>query len=185
VDFFRIGGNSLKAIMAASLIKQALDLPHLSTPQLLQHSTIATMAAFLETAAPLQARQQLPMLAAVNWEDSLRPPSSGQQQMYTLAAMDPTGHLYNSSAAVQYEGSLSPEVLQAALDVVIARHECLRSCFEVQPDGSIMIQVRAVLQPVHKLCVWVILQLKLQGCEGARLNPEPWSYTPLPVVGRV
>jgi acyl carrier protein len=82
-DWYRLGGTSLKAIALAAAIKQQYSLPG-STAQLLQLSTIAQQAEYLQqhaAAASQDGGPQLRQLQKRSWADDHRPASSGQEQV--------------------------------------------------------------------------------------------------------
>jgi amino acid adenylation domain-containing protein len=76
------------------------------------------------------------------------PLSFAQQRLWFVQQLDPRNVAYNMVAATRLEGALNVETLQRALDVVVERHEALRTVF-VPRDGDPAQQVvkgmRAVL----------------------------------------
>ncbi len=67
---------------------------------------------------PVEAREYYPL-------------SSAQQRMYILHQLDPESTTYNVSSAVELEGPLDEQRLQACLQALLARHESLRTSFEL------------------------------------------------------
>lgn len=67
-----------------------------------------------------------PRLAAVDRSVSL-PLSFGQQRLWFLEQLAPGNAFYNMSASWQLRGSLDIDVLRAALNALVVRHEVLRT----------------------------------------------------------
>ena len=59
------------------------------------------------------------------------PVSSAQKRMYVLSQMEDVGTSYNMPAVLQLEGGLDQERLSEAMNGLIARHESLRTSFEL------------------------------------------------------
>lgn len=62
------------------------------------------------------------------------PCSFNQEQMIAIS-LQPSGLAYNQFFVFELAGMVSAEVLQKSLDVVVARHEALRTCFHMTPTG--------------------------------------------------
>ena len=148
-DFFRLGGNSLKAIGLIGMIRQTFNIK-VGFGKLLKEATIAQMAAIISeelgtaSITSESARSgtvaatrplSLPTVTAHKWEGEFRPVSSGQEQMFTLSTLDTLGYQYNSAVAYRLEGELRPNMLQVALKEITSRHEVLRSAFRQTNDG--------------------------------------------------
>jgi amino acid adenylation domain-containing protein len=74
--------------------------------------------------------------AIVPREDrALAPLSFVQELMWLLHELTPGTHAYNSSGARRLHGALDVDALRHALNVVVDRHEALRTTFEVR-DGE-------------------------------------------------
>jgi amino acid adenylation domain-containing protein len=81
------------------------------------------------------------------------PTSFQQQRFWILDQIDPESAAYTVPVALRLRGALHAAALEAALDVVVARHESLRTVFALDGDGPaqvILPEVRVAL-PVHDL----------------------------------
>jgi amino acid adenylation domain-containing protein/non-ribosomal peptide synthase protein (TIGR01720 family) len=68
--------------------------------------------------------------------DGALPLSAGQQGLWFLAELDPGSVEYNAPRVLRLTGELDADALRAALDVVVARHEALRTTIgEVEGRG--------------------------------------------------
>ncbi|MEV6173513.1 amino acid adenylation domain-containing protein [Streptomyces sp. NPDC051954] len=67
----------------------------------------------------------------------------GQQQLYYQHELDPAAVNYLLPIAVRLHGDLRPDALAAALASVVARHEALRTGFEIDHERGGVVQVVA------------------------------------------
>ncbi|MFI6631093.1 amino acid adenylation domain-containing protein [Nonomuraea fuscirosea] len=65
------------------------------------------------------------------------PASFGQERLW-WADQAGAGSAYNMCGALRLRGTLDPTLLEAALRMVVARHEVLRTTFEFDPNGSLL-----------------------------------------------
>ncbi len=67
------------------------------------------------------------------------PSSFAQQRLWFLDQMTPGSALYNISRTLRIEGALHVKALQQALDTVVARHESLRTTFDLVDGGPVQV----------------------------------------------
>ncbi|MBH2032871.1 MAG: non-ribosomal peptide synthase/polyketide synthase [Pseudomonadales bacterium] len=79
---------------------------------------------------------QLPIPPAVELQESFEL-SYAQQRQWFLWQLDPQSSAYNIPAALRLHGPLNVEALQQSFDVLLERHQSLRSRF-VEDDGQVM-----------------------------------------------
>ena len=77
----------------------------------------------------------------------LAPLSFAQQRLWFIHQLDPESSAYNEAMAVRLQGSLNVEALKHALNVVVERHESLRTSFSVI-DGANPVQLIGESRPV-------------------------------------
>lgn len=65
--------------------------------------------------------------------------SFAQQRMWFLHQLDPESSAYYITGAVRIEGSLDVEALRRAVEVVVSRHESLRTVFRFENDEPVQI----------------------------------------------
>ncbi|MFI2607351.1 amino acid adenylation domain-containing protein [Kitasatospora sp. NPDC018619] len=70
------------------------------------------------------------------------PLSSGQQRLWFLSSLDPEGSEYTSAFGLRLTGPLDRDALARAVDLVVERHEVLRTSYRVVDD-----RVRQVVHP--------------------------------------
>ncbi|SDZ97224.1 non-ribosomal peptide synthetase [Variovorax sp. YR216] len=157
-NFFDLGGHSLLATQIASRISATfkVDLPVRS---LFEHPTIEALApvvgALLVQSAGGEAAGTSPIAVVSRTRPALV--SFSQRRMWTLHEMDPRGAAYNMREALRLRGPLRRDVLRAALDELVARHEAFRTTFELagaepmavvgQPQAANLIEVDARAWP--------------------------------------
>ncbi|WP_308418604.1 condensation domain-containing protein [Chitinimonas arctica] len=61
--------------------------------------------------------------------------SLAQQRLWFLSQMEGSSEAYHISGAVRLSGELDKPVLVRALQAIVARHEALRTCFQLH-DGQ-------------------------------------------------
>ncbi|WP_264769588.1 amino acid adenylation domain-containing protein [Coxiella burnetii] len=127
-NFFKIGGDSIKAIQ---LIHKANQLGiHLQTGNLFQQPTIANLA---KSVTPSAA----PKIHPVSSEKSEYPASSSQLRFYA-ATQKTIGNLnYNAPFLIEIKGHLDIPRLEAAFKMLANRHESFRTSFRMR-NGKLM-----------------------------------------------
>jgi amino acid adenylation domain-containing protein len=158
-NFFALGGDSLLAIQCVSRLRDKNAI-RLTLTDFFENGTVA------EQAALVRKRQAAAHLS----DQSLRNTSSGQiaaaaapkadaqtiplrdrslphrlsplqERLWFMERLNPGQPVYNEVEAVRLRGDLNAEALERALNVVIARHETLRTTIRAV-DGLAMAQVR-------------------------------------------
>ncbi|CAM2007543.1 non-ribosomal peptide synthetase [Acanthopleuribacter pedis] len=126
-DFYRLGGQSLKALRLAARVAAELGL-ELGLAEILAHPTVA------EQADLLRQRTERDQTAIPKQPDAATyPVSHAQQRMWVLDRLDPFA--YQMPAAYECLGLLDVTALEKAFTAVVARHESLRTTFTEQ-DGE-------------------------------------------------
>lgn len=128
-DFFEMGGHSLLALRVIARMRAELDV-QVSLRTLFENSTPRALAHALSAPGEPVAK------ARPGQEGNRqRTPSFAQERMLFLQAWSGDAS-YNVPIGVRVAGDLSPERMEAALGAIVARHEVLRSRFEVRAEGN-------------------------------------------------
>ncbi|MRF43345.1 amino acid adenylation domain-containing protein [Escherichia coli] len=127
-NFFALGGHSLLATQAVSRIRKqlGLDIPLRSLFDTVDLQAFAQAVAEGEQGAGLDIEildRQQPL-----------PVSRSQNRQWLFWKLNPESLAYNTPMAVRMQGHLDHCAVQAALDVLVTRHESLRTVF-VEADG--------------------------------------------------
>ncbi|HET8841782.1 MAG TPA: amino acid adenylation domain-containing protein, partial [Ktedonobacteraceae bacterium] len=128
-NFFDLGGHSLLIAQVVSRIVTALqvDVP-LPLRTLLKAPTLAQLAREIEQIIEC-AHKELPApLQAVPHENEALPLSYAQQRLWFLEQLG-DGSVYNSCQAFQLKGRLDVSALERSFNLIIQRHEILRTAF--------------------------------------------------------
>lgn len=124
-NFFDLGGNSIRAAALAARIHKELDV-NLSLKDIFKFPTIEQLA---DKALHMDKNRYVPIPAAK--EMPYYPVSSAQRRMYLLSHTEGGELTYNMTGAMNVEGTIDPERLNAAFRKLIARHEALRTSFDL------------------------------------------------------
>ncbi|MGK8524868.1 amino acid adenylation domain-containing protein [Nocardia asteroides] len=122
-SFFDLGGNSLSATRVTAQLGTALGV-RISVRDLFEAPTVAELAARVASSertvrAPLVARTR----------PAVVPLSLAQQRMWFLNQLDTSVGAYNIPLVIRLKGELDLNALRRACELVIARHESLRTKF--------------------------------------------------------
>lgn|GEM_PF-1538016 len=162
-DFFDRGGDSLRAASAASRLAREFQI-EITTTTIFESPTIAELGTFcsvvfdmfegqfdpeegadVEAAmaaeyALTQGAQEIPQRS----NPSRAQLSLQQQRLWLLEEIKPAGNLYNIATAYRIRGEVSTARLQAALSVLVERHETLRTAIRIERG----VPVQVILDPV-------------------------------------
>ncbi|HZI10034.1 MAG TPA: condensation domain-containing protein, partial [Myxococcus sp.] len=133
-DFFALGGHSLLATQVVSRVRKTFDV-ELPLRALFEAPTLATLAPRVEEAQREREGVRLPPLVPAPRTGAL-PLSFAQQRLWFLDRLQPGSAFYNIPFAMRLDGALDFEALQRSLQLLVQRHEALRTTFHVQEDGS-------------------------------------------------
>jgi acyl transferase domain-containing protein len=137
-DFFELGADSLKALTVITRIHKKLNV-EISITDIFTTSTIAKLGEFIEgtkesiytSIAPLEEKEYYPL-------------SSAQMRLYLHQQMQAENLFYNLPFVYIVEGPLDMHRLERAYQVLIQRHESLRTSFELIDDEPVQRVHRAV-----------------------------------------
>ena len=124
-NFFRLGGNSLKAIYLVNEIEGAFG-KRLLVKDIYNNSTIAELSKLLNDN---KVYESIPVIQGDKIEMS-----SPQKSIYISNQIDLQGLFYNMSRCYQINGELPLVDLQEAFNKVVQNNEILRTVFKVEDD---------------------------------------------------
>ena len=138
-NFFELGGHSLLAIQSLSRLRQKVPVL-LSLTDFFENSTVSQQAALVrQRLASAPAEEDAP--TGLSLDDSqpipLRdrtsscPLSPAQQRIWFVEQLAPRALAYNEAEAVRLVGDLRVDSLERAFNVIVGRHELLRSTIQV------------------------------------------------------
>ncbi len=133
-NFFHLGGDSLTAVRVVGRVFDAYGM--ISPYAIFDAPTLAGFAAAV-TASAGGERPPLTRTGATS-----APLSTYQRGLWFLDQMNPGAPTYIVPWVFRFAGPVDPEPLHRALAGVVARHEALRTTFELAEDGP-----RQVIHP--------------------------------------
>ena len=124
-NFFELGGHSLLATQLIAKIRSRLEI-ELPLKALFEEPSIARLAGLI-------ARRGKSKVAAIQPVDRTQlerlPLSFAQERLWFIHQMEPESAGYNLPGAVRISGELDVEQLEEAFNVIVGRHENLRTVF--------------------------------------------------------
>ena len=136
-NFFDLGGHSLKAIQLISRLHKRLHVK-IDIGKILANPTIHTLAKVLELEKP-GSFTSIPRLP----EQEFYELSHAQKRIWVVSYYDNSATIYNSPGAYLIEGNLDVAAFNRAFELLIQRHENLRTVF-ITVDGE---PRQKILQP--------------------------------------
>ncbi|MDY8120904.1 amino acid adenylation domain-containing protein, partial [Paenibacillus polymyxa] len=124
-NFFDLGGHSLRATTLVSKVHQELNV-ELPLRDVFRYSTIEEMALAISRIGE-QSFSSIPLAGA----RAYYPLSSAQKRLFILNQLEGADQSYNMPGVLLLEGSIDRSLLEKAFRGLIARHETLRTGFEI------------------------------------------------------
>ncbi|HLL70296.1 MAG TPA: amino acid adenylation domain-containing protein [Pyrinomonadaceae bacterium] len=143
-DFFELDGHSLLATQVISRVREVFGL-ELPLRSIFESPTVAGLAERISEAKMLmQGALALPVRRVAR--DGELPLSFAQQRLWFLDQLVPGNPFYNVPVAVRLDGQLDTDALERSLNVILDRHEVLRTTFKsvdgrplqvISPDANL------------------------------------------------
>ena len=181
-NFFSLGGHSLLAIQCLSLLRERLPIA-LSLSDFFENTTVAQQAALIRNR--LRGDDLSSANSTVAWEkellqkvasptaDEAIPPrdrslpcplSPNQMRIWFMEQLNAGEPVYNESEAVRLRGALNVDLIEKALNVIVVRHELLRTTIQAAGD-----EISAV---VHESWPLQLKQIDLSSLPPAQREAE-------------
>ncbi|CAO3408742.1 amino acid adenylation domain-containing protein [Azospirillum largimobile] len=145
--FFALGGNSVSVVQVVARLRERHGLVG-DVADLFRHPTLAEFAGRLSEAAAVT----IPAAALYTGTmERIAEPSAAQARMWFNWKLNPLDCGYTISGRVRLRGILNREAVQAAVDLLVGRHESLRTVFReeggrpvqvMRPAGTLPVAVR-------------------------------------------
>jgi hypothetical protein len=133
-NFFELGGHSILATQVASRIRKVF---HIEMPlrELFFASTVAQSAALVERIAREGMAKIKPIPLYPRSEKM--PLSYSQERLWFLEELTPGNYAYNMPSAIRLKSKLHLDCFERALNEILARHEVLRTNFDLLDDQPV------------------------------------------------
>lgn len=135
-NFFDLGGHSLLAIRLVSKLRESFKV-EISLRTLFEQPTPAQLSTALQAALRCEESAVLVREITPVARDRSLPLSFAQQRLWFLDQLDPNSPAYNMPVALRLDGKLDCEALERSLNVIVARHEILRTCFPMERGKAV------------------------------------------------
>lgn len=138
-NFFDLGGHSLKANALVGRIEKEFSVK-LPLRSIFEHPTIREQGKCIMEQSK-SAFSEIPINEMKHY-----PVSSAQRRLLILERLDEDNLLYNMPSAVRIEGELNWEQMQRSVEMLMNRHDSLRTSFADLEEEPVQI-VHPVLSP--------------------------------------
>ena len=132
-NFFSMGGHSLKVATLVNKIAQQLQV-RVPLREVFRHQDIQSLSRFLRKQDTREETRIVPTP-----QKAYYPLSSAQHRMYFLYEYALESLAYNMPQVMKLEGALDKEKLITAFQGLVARHESLRTSFELVDEHVVQI----------------------------------------------
>lgn len=126
ISFFEYGGNSIKASLLSVSIYQSFGV-QIPLREILEGVTIQKLATIINNH---DIQMKLPKIDKQSNLSNYRA-SSSQSRLFFMNRLMENGIHYNLPNIIQFEGKLDVERLRNSIDILISRHEILRTSFQL------------------------------------------------------
>ena len=133
-NLFNLGIDSLSAIILCTKIRQKFNVD-ITFKDIVNNSTIRLLSQKIDSTKSAKKLPTIPKYKAMEYY----PISSAQRRIYLASNMDSEKNstLYNISGGVLFNESIDIQKIEGIFDLIIERHEILRTYFDVI-DGNIV-----------------------------------------------
>jgi len=128
-SFYDLGGDSLAAIAISSKLSSALNI-ELSVKDILNIPILKNLSEYISTPSEIKNISTITKFK----KQKYYPLSSAQKRIYYASSMDNDSTLYNIAGGIILDKVLDNNKLQECFDILIQRHEILRTSFEIKEN---------------------------------------------------
>jgi polyketide synthase PksJ len=129
-NFFDLGGDSLKVLTMIARMQKRFNV-EVSVSEFFEEPTVRALSNRICSSGKIKNDKQVYAAIRPAEPRMYYPLSSVQRRMYFLYELDRSSTAYNMPLALRVEGKLDKNRLTDVFTKLIARHEILRSAFEV------------------------------------------------------
>lgn len=124
-NFFELGGHSLKATLVASKIHKAMDVK-VPIKEIFNNPTIKELSSYIRETGKQRYEPILPV-----GQCGMYPVSCAQKRLFVQAQYEDIGISYNIPVGLMIKGKIDFSRLEEAFNMLIKRHEPLRTSFSM------------------------------------------------------
>ncbi len=148
-SFFDIGGDSLSAISLVNSINSTYHTA-MTVRDIFKYPVISELSDAISKSLSLPKKDALLIKKAA--KNSYYPISSAQKRVYYASSMEKDSVLYNIAGGILLDKPLDTSILQSCFEQLIARHQALRTYFDIQNEEVVQIvadEVAFKLETAH------------------------------------
>ena len=149
-NFFELGGHSLLATKVVARIRQAMQV-NLPLGAIFEFPTVAGLATRVNSLIREGASASESALVPANWGSAPKPLSFAQRRLWFLDQLEPNNPFYNVPLAMQLTGAFDASAMEQALAATIARHESLRTTFELRGEEPVQVVADEIPLPLMRM----------------------------------
>jgi non-ribosomal peptide synthetase component F/acyl carrier protein len=157
-DFFELGGHSLKATMLVARIHREMEV-NVPLTRVFTNPTIRGLSRYIKDLS----LEQYTFIEPVELKEYY-PLSSAQKRLYVLQQMEPGNTNYNMPFVVPLGEEADKEVLEETFRKLVARHEMLRTSFQMVGEMPV--------QRVHRRVDFTVEEYSGLDLEQGQINIE-------------
>ena len=148
VNFFTSGGHSLSAARMIASVKSLLDI-ELPLRSVFEQPVFKDFIFYVQHNYHKQYMPPLVVYSDVN----KAPVSFQQQRLWVLYQLESQSSAYVIPAALRIKGSLDKSIIEQAIEHLVARHQVLRTVFDIENDVPIQVIMPDLKIEVHNYCM--------------------------------
>jgi amino acid adenylation domain-containing protein len=167
-DFFLLGGQSIKVAQLANLIHQTFEI-EIKIKDLFDHSILEDQARRIDAGRKMSFQHIVPSQIQESYAVS-----AAQRRMWFICQDPQTNKAYNICASYNVKGYLNYNILKDAFNLLIKRHESLRTNFKINVDGNLRQYIKSISDVDFNLN---IIDLRNAGNENLLRNNINKEYT--------
>ncbi|MDQ1355232.1 MAG: hypothetical protein QG657_5542, partial [Acidobacteriota bacterium] len=167
-NFFQSGGHSLKATVMTAQVLKVLNIK-VPLAEIFRRPTIRELGRYIQA----EEKSHYAEVTAAE-EKEYYPLSPGQKRLYLVYRMDVENTGYNITTALELEGDIHIEKLQATSRELIRRHESFRTSFFLTAEEAV--------QRIHPPAE-VEFEIQILGGRGQGLGVRPFDLSSERLLG--
>lgn len=164
--FFALGGHSLSAAQVMSRLRQSFGV-ELPLKTIFESPVLEVLAARIQAAKP---GFEVPPITLVSRERPI-PASFAQQRVWFLDQLEPDNATFNIAYTMKISGEIDVDAIEKSLNLIVARHESLRTSFRTVGDDPVQVIHGALPLPFRRIDLSP-LDLNASEAEARRLIAE-------------
>jgi amino acid adenylation domain-containing protein len=145
-NFFALGGHSLLVMQVISRLRQVFQV-EVPLRALFEAPTVASLAQYMEESCQVMQSPLAPPLRTVSWEGMV-PLTMFQEHLWALDRLLPGAPFANMPHAARLTGPLNVSALEQSLNIIMQRHETLRTTFTTAAGQAVQVVASTLHMPL-------------------------------------